>query len=479
MADASAEGGAVEAAGEKPAPRGGEAVVSFTTNLPLRYQVPADELVVPSDLARYGLSEVVNRLLDFERPVPFDFLVDGEFLRGTVREFLEARKLSSEKVLRLEYVIALRQPEPALVDEVPEWISGISPLLPLPCASFVAAAFDGTLRFYANNRSQLITKLSDSAITAVAAQHIGRGSSSIVLAACKDGAARCCAVECGEGGEDTTVKVGPTTALRGPGGTKSLESVAISEDASVMATAGWDLEVLLWNTPPELTHASPDEAVGSRKRKAPDSIEAVDVVPKFTLKGHAQTVTALQFGARSRYPFTLLSSSWDCSLRVWDTAAASCVCNWTVARAVTSFSLSPDAPPQLATAHEDGHVSIWDIRAAPLPGSSGALSLDSTSGLPLASAQMPHKRLTSEVVWCPRDVNRIASVGHDGRFCVLDPRSPKMPLQSIRLGKAGLCPTKLMCAAWLSRHHAAVGGSDGRVVRIAVGGDGESDELNQ
>merc|ERR1712232_830892 len=195
-----------------------------------------------------------------------------------------------------------------------------------------------------------------------------------------------------------------------------------------------------------------------------------NTAPKFTLSGHSQVITSLLFGSQARFPFTLLSGSWDSSVRFWDIAAASCVCNWTVARAVTCFSVCPEASSaaQLATSHEDGHISLWDIRSPPHPTIQGAMSLDITAGLPLTSAQVPHRRLASQVAWCPLDATRIASVGHDGQLCILDPRSPKMPLQSLKLGPKGPCPTKLLCLCWLSNSSLALGGSDGKVVRITV-----------
>lgn len=126
---------------------GAEAVVCFFTKLPERFQVPEDQLVVPSSLARYGLSEVVNRLLASETPVPFDFITPaGEYLRTSLVEYLEARKLSSEKALRLEYVLALSEPEQKQVEEVPDWISGVAPLQSTKPSSswFAAASCDGT-----------------------------------------------------------------------------------------------------------------------------------------------------------------------------------------------------------------------------------------------------------------------------------------------------------------------------------------------
>merc|ERR1712046_180041 len=91
---------------------------------------------------------------------------------------------------------------------------------------------------------------------------------------------------------------------------------------------------------------------------------------------------------------------------------------------------------------------------------------DSAAGLPLASAQAVHSRLCSEVSWCPEDSYRIASVGHDGKLCIWDPRSPKMPLQTLRVGGTARNPVKLLCATWLGRDTLAAGGSDGKVLHI-------------
>jgi len=441
-------------------------VVSFSTKLPGDFQVPEEEFVLPSNLSRYGLSEVVNKLLALDKPVPFDFLVDGEFLRANVLQYIEAHKLSSEKVLRLEYVLALSEPEQSTVDETPEWISSVVALQALPSQWFASASYDGIVRVYQGAESRLSVRLADVGLAGVAALSVDGGRGSNLVAAGQDGLLRCCALRT----DGKTAAVGPTTILRGMERPQALEAAAISEDGTLLAAAGWDQDVWIWNSEPDL-FAAPEAAGSGSKRKAVSSSEGK--APKFCLKGHTQVVTCLHFGEKARFPYTLLSSSWDCSVRVWDIAAASCVCNWAVARAVTSFSLNPCMPPQLATSHEDGHVSLWDVRAAPHLGVTGALSLDASSGLPLAAAQSPHKRLASQVVWCPEDAHRIASVGHDGRLCILDPRSPKMPLQTVQVGTAGPVPTKVLCAAWLSRDELAVGGSDGKVVRVSLSSGGQ------
>lgn len=444
---------------DRPKPGEGEAVVRFTTKLPQQYQVPEDDLVVPSSLARYGLSEIVNRLLSFDAPVPFDFLVDGEFLRSSVLEYLEANRLSSEKVLQLEYVVALSEPETKNIEQVPDWVSGVAALQASPSSWFAAVSYDGTARLYEGERSQSVVRLCDAPVTAVAAVPVDGGRGSHIVAAAKDGTMRCCALR---HGDSSTVSAGEVVALRGPASKQAVESVAINEDGTLLASAGWDQDIYVWNG--SVFDTSDANGSGSSKRKASESAS-----PKFVLEdGHSQVVTCLQFGVKARHPFTLFSGSWDSTLRVWDMAAASCVCNFPAGRAVTSLSVSPGMPSQLATSHEDGHVSIWDVRAAPHASLQGALSLDSAAGLPLSSAQAVHRRLTSEVAWCPEDAFRIASVGHDGQLCILDPRSPKMPLQTVRMAGSTRSPVKLLCVTWLGRDALAAGGSDGKVLRISA-----------
>jgi len=438
--------------------------VSFTTKLPERYQVQEDPLVVPASLARYGLSEVVNRLLGLEKLAPFDFVINGEFLRTDLHGYLDAKKLSSEKVLRLEYILALTEPEQTHVDEFPDWVSSVVALGHVPADWFAASSYDGSVRVYKAGSAKLTAQISDASLTACTALPASPdGDVSFFAAASKDGIVRCSRLQLG-----AKPALGPVSSMRSPAHTGALQTLALNEDASLLAGGGWDHDILVWNAGLS-SFAESDEmqqTSGSVKRKAAGTADIE--VPKLVLKGHSQVISCVQFGARARYPFTLLSGSWDSTVRVWDVVAASCVCNWTVARAVTSFSMSPGSPPQMATSHEDGHVSLWDIRAPPHPTVQHALSLDASAGLPLASAQSPHRRLASQVAWCPLDAQRLASAGHDGSVCVLDPRSPRMPLQRVRLGKPGPVPTKMLCLTWLSRDEIAVGGSDGKVVRLSL-----------
>ncbi|GAU36353.1 hypothetical protein TSUD_321920, partial [Trifolium subterraneum] len=110
--------------------------VRFITNLPEPYKLPNPTIIsIPSDLTRFRLSSIVNGLLqskvdfilvdeDYETEV-FDFLIDGEFVRMSLEQFLLAKGISTERILEIEYtrVVAPRKEEdPSLHDE---WVSAV------------------------------------------------------------------------------------------------------------------------------------------------------------------------------------------------------------------------------------------------------------------------------------------------------------------------------------------------------------------
>lgn len=78
---------------------------------------------------------------------------------------------------------------------------------------------------------------------------------------------------------------------------------------------------------------------------------------------------------------------------------------------------------------------------------------------------------TLSFLW--EDANRLASVGHDGHLCILDPRCLRMPLQAVPVGKQVPTPNKLLCVAWLSKDTLVVGASDGKVSRISLQSESE------
>ena len=59
--------------------------VVFTTQTP--YPLPSQKFMIPATWKRYQLSQLVNKALSLPKLIPFEFLVRGEVLRGTLAEW--------------------------------------------------------------------------------------------------------------------------------------------------------------------------------------------------------------------------------------------------------------------------------------------------------------------------------------------------------------------------------------------------------
>ena len=68
--------------------------VIFKSKSP-KYVIPETPILIPVEFARYGLSEIVNHLLNLETPIPFDFLIQGKLLLKSISAYLESHSLST------------------------------------------------------------------------------------------------------------------------------------------------------------------------------------------------------------------------------------------------------------------------------------------------------------------------------------------------------------------------------------------------
>ena len=98
-----------------PADDGNKLQVRFVAKLPDgdELDIPSNAFAVPDRLTRKGLAEVVNGMLDLDDPQPFDFLVNGEFLRCSLASFVKSRHLSTELTIKIEVVRVTSGSKPA------------------------------------------------------------------------------------------------------------------------------------------------------------------------------------------------------------------------------------------------------------------------------------------------------------------------------------------------------------------------------
>merc|ERR550537_816282 len=371
-----------------------EVEIELTTKLPEEYQVPSDPLVVPSRSARWPLSELVNQLLSSEdedrEKTPFDFLVEGKFLRGTLQEWMVEHERTAERKIVLEYVLAMRKPETKAVDNRDAWVSTV-------CASagvVWAGWYDGVGRAYAGGKT--VEWRDASAVRCLAAQSLD-GTHAVV-----------------NGDEDGQVHIATHSPQRQVVGTgahaEAVTACALSQDAALAATGDCRGGLRLWHVDPAVD--------GGAKRKA----QQLD--PKLTLEGHGDLVSACTVRG-----FSLLTASHDMHVRTWDILSGSLVASWPCRAAATSLAVHKDLV-RLATSHVDGGVQVWDVRCEQQDLKRSALEVSMTHST--------HKRLVAGVAWCPDHDFWIATASHDKTVKVYDIRSPTA-LQSVHVGAKGTC----------------------------------------
>jgi ribosome biogenesis protein YTM1 len=97
------------------------------------------------DFKRYQLSTLVNRLLDTDKPIPLEFLVNGQFLRTSLDDFLTQNGISAESTLNVEYVKALVPPTHVASYEHDDWVSSVDVLSASSnAAKWAGSAYDGS-----------------------------------------------------------------------------------------------------------------------------------------------------------------------------------------------------------------------------------------------------------------------------------------------------------------------------------------------
>ena len=101
-------------------------------------------IYAPVSLKRYGLSEIVNHLLELPKSMPFDFLIDGELLRTSLQDYLIKKGLSSETFLNVEYTRAVLPPSYLSSFDNEDWVSSLD----VGSNYIYSGSYDGIVRTY-------------------------------------------------------------------------------------------------------------------------------------------------------------------------------------------------------------------------------------------------------------------------------------------------------------------------------------------
>jgi len=438
----------------------GQLRVRFTTEW-ARYKVTETPFSVPLRLTRSGLSDVINHLLARGEHRPFDFLVNGRFLRTSLGEYIAQAGVSGETVLVITYEPIAPSAEIAASDEHPDWVSGLD--ASLGGGLVVTACYDGAARVLRCGDGGIET-LSiasgghDEPLKAVAAVRVpGADEAAVIISASQDRTL----IVWQWAAAAAAPRLLPAAVCHGHG--DSVQSVAarLDTDSEVVrfASGACDGTVKVWQYAPS-SDADADAAaapagkkrrVGSRSSStrggSAEATTTATLTADVTLTGHTDRVESVCWSSASR----VISGSWDRSLRTWDVERC-CVVRTTNCDKVVCAVAAAAQGNLLASAHADRVVRVWDERVGRSSRAGGAPA--SAGSMLHSSALRSHGEWVSTVAWAPGSERILLSGAHDGTVKVWDIRS-SVPLQTVSVDAArdeddeDEPPTKVLAAAWL------------------------------
>lgn len=374
----------------------------------------------------------------------FDFLLEGELVRGTLEQTLLEKGISTERSIELEYILAIPPPKETGAHKEDDWISDILAFRTGDATFGISALYNGIVT---------ISKISGCNDVRIQSHiKVSEGQAN-ALSLCSqiDGVPRGFLV----GTNDHDVKlfrmqideeVSNSSPLLFVGHNDSVECLSVSPDESRFVSGGWDNTICLWEL--DVPDAFFSSHSGRKRRKTRDKEPQFEnSEPLLKLVGHKQCISALEWIQSS----ALFSGSWDHTVNCWDVASAKVTTSYHSSHPVYSISAQPETEtPCIALGGGDNIIRLWDTRER--------------QGEQAASVKMlapSHEGWITCVRWCPDSHYHFASSSTDGAVKLWDVRSA-VPLATLTRhgGKA-------FTVAWLDASFVLSGGEDA-MLRLAA-----------
>lgn len=384
------------------------------------------QLTARPDLRRYALSTLVNTLLQSEKPIPFEFLVSGTFLRTSIDQYLTAHGISSETTLTVEYVRAIIPPVYLTSFEHDDWVTAVDVLSSTsPVAKWednsaarspgheriLSASYDGMLHVWNMSSEVLATSSPPTRKWFKGLKSAKFLSSSHVVSSSQD--STICVWKYDEHAEGLSGSLTPHLKLSGH--KASVDSLAVHRPSSKILSASADHKVGIWSTKKSDAPEAPAPSVShSNKRRkttqTPESNAPPRCGPLALLEGHSDPVHDVIFAPTD--PTVAYSTSMDGTLRTWDLPTQTLVDTRSHSRSSALFGLT--ALPTLnlvAAGTSERHITLIDPR---------------TSATTVAAMKLRgHTNWVVSLTTDPGSVYGLLSGSHDGCCRIWDVRASK------------------------------------------------------
>ncbi|KAI8828429.1 WD40-repeat-containing domain protein [Chytriomyces cf. hyalinus JEL632] len=389
-----------------------------------KYRIGTDEsvlLMVPTHLRRFNLSEIVNHLLNNnDKKVPFDFIIDGKFIRTSLQEYLDKYNISAENTVDVEYVLSSVPPKPTGAMDHEDWVSCIAG--PALTSSIATSCYDGNVRLWSLTGSCIaVLKKHERSVKSVAWLSGNADHSRLI-----------------SGGEDQSVygwdydaKSNKTrVSFECVGHKGSVDGLAVNQSRTQFASASFDSTIKLWNvdsTDEESSQAN--ETMGSKRKRLEDAV-ITRKIPVLSMEAHVGPVTSICFSKTEGSDNTLYSGGSDHTVRIWDMEKGRNLHSMGCEKVILALDHSKNSG-LIVTGHTDNFIRLWDPR-------------DQT-GLVVKMKLTSHKNWVPAVTWSPTSPYTLASGGYDSTIKVWDIRSttPLHTLSAVNEGKK-----KVLALAW-------------------------------
>ena len=367
----------------------------------------------------------MNNLLGSEKPVPFEFLINGTFLRTSIDEYLTSNGISAETTLEIEYVRALIPPLHIASFQHDDWVSATDVLSATSAAAswgsgatfskgqerILSGSYDGLLRVWNMSSEIMATSPGPTegghAASIKAAKFV---SPNQIATAGLDRTVRLWKYTEDENG--FTGKISPQLELYGH--KSGIESLAVHAPSNRLLTGSLDHNVGFWSTKKADAPAATENLLPSsnarlsKRRKLNTSVSTPQRGPLALLSAHTGPVSAAIFDAKDST--VGYSASWDHSLRTWDLVTASLVDTRTTSHSLLSLEHLP-AHHLLAAGTSARHITLIDPRVSAT--TVAAMTLRGHTNAVVSLSRDPHSTYG------------LISGSHDGTCRIWDIRSTK------------------------------------------------------